>query len=120
MLPSVKTLESAFPGRGKDLRKILEMKRSELCRQDAGERRVAECYNPPTTADIRMHVLNSVGGFYGVEYVAHKDDTYTESMGFDYLNIGDSYVPTIVRSCQSGNYRVTTIADLVERNSKLI
>lgn len=114
-LPSVKTLENTFPGKGKVLREALLMSKAELSLHPAGENRIAECYHPPACSDIRMHVLNSIAECYGVEYVASNKDTFTTTSGFDYLNVGDSYVATIIRSCETGNYRVACVGDIVEK-----
>jgi len=114
-LPSVKTLNSAFPGMGKDLRRILELNRKELKQHPAGEKRARECYNPPKTYDIRLHVLDAVAETCGVEYMAHENDTFRSNYGFDYLNVGDLYIPTIIRFCQTGRYIVACCGDIVER-----
>jgi hypothetical protein len=119
MLPSVKTLEKAFPGCGKELRKVLEMKRSQLAQHPAGAARIAGCYYDVNTHDLRMYVLNSVAETCGVEYIAHKEDTYTEAYGFDYLNVGDPYTPTIIRF-SDGRYRVACYGDIVERDSAYV
>jgi hypothetical protein len=66
-----------------------------------------------------MHVLDSIAETHGVEYIAHKDDSLSQAMGIEYLNTGDSYALTIVRFCETGNYRVVSWGDIVERNSKL-
>jgi hypothetical protein len=115
MLPSIKTLESAFPGYGKQLRQALEMKRSQLAQHPAGAARIAECYHPPKTYDVRLHVLNAIAETCGVEYIGHRDDTFTESYGLEYLNVGDPYIPTIVRFAD-GRYRIACYGDIVERH----
>ena len=114
-LPSIKKLEQAFPGKGRELRKVLEMKKAELMQHPAGEARCRECYHLPACYDIRLHVLNAVAETCGVEYIASKRDSFIESYGLDYLNVGDPYIPTIVRSCETGNYRVCCYGDIVER-----
>jgi len=114
-LPSIKTLENAFPGKGKALREALLMSKAQLSEHPAGENRTAECYHPPACYDIRMHVLNSIAECHGVEYIASDKDTFTTASGFDYLNVGDSYAATIIRFCETGNYRVACIGDIVER-----
>ena len=119
MLPSIKTLDSAFPGKGKELRKYLEASRAELIKHPAGAARLAECYHPPKTYDIRLHVLDSVAETCGVEYISHCDDSFTEFLGIDYLNTGDTDILTIVRFCETGNYRVSSWGNIVERNPKL-
>jgi hypothetical protein len=64
-----------------------------------------------------MHVLDAIAETYGVEYIGHADDTYTEVAGFDYLNTGGTYTPTIVRFAD-GRYRVASWGDIVESNPK--
>lgn len=120
MLPSIQTLESAFPGKGRELRRYLEASREALAEHPAGAARIAECYHPPKTYDVRLHVLNAVAETYSVEYVTHKKDTCTESYGFDYLNVGDFYVLTIMRSAETGRYIVACCGDIVERNPNLV
>lgn len=114
-LPSVKTLEKAFPGKGKELRKVLEMTKAQLMEHPAGEARCKGCYHLPACYDIRLHVLNAAAETCGVEYIASQRDTFTESYGLDYLNTGDSYAPTIVRSHETGKYRVCDWGSIVER-----
>jgi hypothetical protein len=114
-LPSIKTLDAVFPGKGKGLRQVLEMTKAQLKDHPVGQKRWAECYNPPSCYDLRLHVLNAVAETYGVEYVASANDSFTQARGFDYLNTGDSYTPTIIRMAESGNYRVACPGDLIER-----
>lgn len=114
-LPSIRTLETAFPGKGRELRCALEMNKAQLKQHPAGEKRWQECYNPPSCSDLRMHVLDSIAETCGVEYIGSTKDTFTQSYGFDYLNVGDPYVPTIVRMCETGNYRVCCYGDIVEK-----
>lgn len=114
-LPSVKTLETAFPGKGKELRQALEMSKAQLLAHPAGAARQAECYNPPACYDLRLHVLDAIAETCGVEYAASAKDTFTSAKGFDYLNVGDSYVATIIRMCETGNYRVACVGDIVEK-----
>jgi hypothetical protein len=116
MFPSIKTLERAFPGKGRELRKALEAKRAELVLHPAGAARIEECHHPPKTYDVRMHVLNAIAETHGVEYINHKDDTFTQSSGLDYLNTGDTYALTIIRNCATGSYRVAAWGDIVERD----
>ena len=114
-LPSVKTLNAAFPGKGKELRAALEMTKADLMEHPAGAERCAECYHLPPCWDIRMHVLDAIAETCGVEYVASERDTFSDAKGFDYLNTGDSYSLTIIRMCETGNYRVASWGDIVEK-----
>jgi hypothetical protein len=117
MLPSVKTLDSAFPGHGKELRKVLEMNRSQLSEHPAGAARLSACHNPPKTYDLRLHVLDSIAETCGVEYIAHKDDTFHEVYGLEYLNTGDTYTRTIIYDHNKSRYLVSSWGGIVERNT---
>lgn len=119
MLPSIKRLNLAFPGKGKELRQALEADRKTLLQHPAGAARLAECYHPPKTYDIRLHVLDAIAETCGVEYISHDQDTVVESWGIDYLDVGDPYSLTVIRFCGSGLYRVACWGDIVERSPKL-
>ena len=109
MLPSVKTLREVFGDNASEARRVLEMTRAELvANYPAAQARVDECYHPPTTADVRLHILNEIAGTFGVEAFETRREGWC-----DYLNAGDSYAPTLVRF--RGRYRVTTCGDIAER-----
>ena len=109
MLPSVRTLSAVFGDNAKQARRILEMSRRELEALPAGAARVAECYHPPATSDLRLTCLNALAGTHGVESFQTKN-------GYcDYLNAGDAYAATLVRF--RGRYRVTTWGDIAERHT---
>lgn len=110
-LPSIKTLERAFPGKGKELRRLLENEAAVRAHPAAIEL-ARQCYNPPDLHYSRMHALNAVAETYGVEYIPAGHNA--KSPGFEYLNTGDTYCPTIVRF-DSGRYAVTSWGDIVER-----
>lgn len=106
-LPSVKTLSEVFND-AKQARKIMEMSRSELSATDAGAKRLHECFHPPKTYDLRLHVLNSIeSGLHGVESIESTSGEYA-----DYLNTVDIYAPTLIY--WRGNYRVQSLGDFIE------
>jgi hypothetical protein len=76
-------------------------------------------FHPAKTSQIRLTVLDAIAETCGVEYVAHKDDTIFENKGFDYLNVGDPYVPTIIRFCETGRYVVACYGDIVEKGNHI-
>lgn len=106
--PSVQALREIFQDKAAEAKRVLRMNRTELCQYPAGDARVRECYNPPELSDIRLHVLNSLGEFSGVE-------AFETSRGelVEYLNSGDTYSATLVRF--RGSYRVSTWGDIAER-----
>lgn len=105
--PSIKALKLIFGNKAGDAKALLLMTREQLIQTKEGAKRVAECYHPPSTQDIRMECLNALGGFCGVEAF---DTKAGECM---YLNSGDTYTPTLVRFRRS--YRVCCWGDIAER-----
>ena len=112
-LPSIKTLERAFPGKGKELRRLLESEAAVRAHAAAIEL-ARQCFSPPSLRYSRMHALNDVAECYGVEYVAPGNNA--RSPGFEYLNTGDTYCATIIR-LDSGRYIVSSWGDIVERGN---
>jgi hypothetical protein len=113
MLPSIKTLETLSPGNGKELRKCLED--YSYCRSHpAGAVRIAECFHPPRKYDVRLTVCDAILETCGVEYIAHKDDTFHETYGLSYCNTGDTCAPTLIFNHSTGTYRVAAWGDIVE------
>lgn len=107
-LPSIKTLSAVFND-PKQARAILEMTRAQLIETEAGAARVRDCLNPPSTPDIRMHVLNACdAGLHGVEAIRLRDGCDFA----EYLNTGETYAPTLIR--YNGRYRVQSVGDFVE------
>lgn len=115
MLPSIKRLESAFPGKGKILRNLLESARA-VNAHPVAIARAAECYHPPTLLDKRLHALNAECEGFGVEYIAHKDDgcRIGDQYGIEYINQGDTYVTTILYDHFKGSWRLIDWGSIVE------
>lgn len=107
--PSIKALREIFQDKAPEAKRVLRMNRAELEATDAGAERVRECFHPPEASDIRMHVLNALGEFSGVE-------AFETSRGelVEYLNAGDTYTATLVRF--RGSYLVSTWGDIAERH----
>jgi hypothetical protein len=112
-LPSIKRLESAFPGKGKIVRTLLESV-AAVNAHPAAIARVAECYNPPTLLDKRLHAINAETEGCGVEYIAHKDDTFRSTYGLEYVNHGDTYVTTIIFDHWKHTWNLCSWGDIVE------
>jgi len=110
--PSVASIESAFPGKGKLAKAIFRMRRSELESLPAGLARIRECYNPPTTSDVPLHFLDEFPGTFGIEAFQTRNGTWVE-----YLNTGDTYAPTIIR--MNGHYRIASWGDIAESQGSL-
>jgi len=81
---------------------------------EGGAARVAECYNRPAKYDIKLHAINKLIEGFGVEYVAHIDDTQHESQGLDYVNLGDSYTCTVIFDHLESKFVVADIGSIIE------
>ena len=109
--PSIKTLEAAFPGKGKTLRRLLTSNEA-VFKHEAAIRLYEQSHYPPKTKDMRMAALDAELEYFGVEYVPHGRNA--RSRGFLYSNSGDTYNVTIVRF-DDGVYAVTDIGAIIER-----
>ena len=106
--PTIKSLKTIFGENAPRAKSLLRMNRDQLLRTPIGAARAAECYNPPSTQDIRMECLNALGDFHGVEgFETHRGWCL-------YLNAGDTYTPTLVRFNLS--YRIACWGDIAERH----
>ena len=77
---------------------------------------VAQCYNTPSTCELIMCALNEVLGGFGVEAITDERfpfDSYWGNIGATYVNMGDSYIPTILRDRQD-NFIVCSWGDWYE------
>ena len=109
--PSIKTLAAVFEA-PKAAKRILQMSRAELALLPAGAARIAECYHPPMTGDLRLHCLNAIApGLYGIESCETADGEYA-----DYLNAGDTYTSTLIY--WRGRYRVQDLGSFVEAQER--
>lgn len=113
--PSIKTLSQCFDN-PREARRVFDMSRVELLALPVCAARERECYYPPKTWDLRMHALNECGRFHGIESLAseRQSNGYSADEYADYLNAGDSYLPTVIY--WRGRYRVQSIGDFIERS----
>lgn len=106
-LPSVKTLREVFGDKAPEARRILQMSRAQLAQLPAGAARIADCYNPPATYDVRMTCLNAIAETHGVEAAENRDGEWLE-----YLNTGETYAATLCH--WRGRYIVSSVGDIAE------
>jgi hypothetical protein len=116
--PSLKRLESAFPGKGAELRALLkgERKTRSYASVQALE---AACYNPPGYVYRLMTALNEVLDGYGIECLWRRGegpDSCHDLPFAEYINFGDAYDITIVRKVETGTIIITSWGDFAESN----
>lgn len=115
-IPSVKTLEAAFPTKGKALRHLLQSS-SAVREHPAAIALERQSFNPHTLSHLRMTALNAETECFGVEHCHHASaDAHCVGACFDYCNTGDTYVTTIIRF-EDGRYRVGDWGTVVERGN---
>lgn len=57
---------------------------------------VGQCCNAPSLHEVKMHILDEMLGSYGVEFINLEPDNYRWPKGIEYLNMGDTYTPTLI------------------------
>lgn len=62
-----------------------------------------------------MSIADDLLGGYGVEYIPSRQDTYREALGLEYVNMGDTYTPTVVYDHAFGLFRLCRWGDVVEK-----
>lgn len=104
--PSVKTIMQCGVDRGTAglIKSVFTMKRGALNEIfEVARARTNECYNAPGITDLRLTVIDSLLGTYGVD----GDDN------LEWCNAGDTYVTTICYF--RGRFIVSSWGDIVER-----
>lgn len=119
MKPSIKTLEAAFPGQGKQLRRILDADAATALTLTHVYPKVAEwyrmCYSKPKTLDLQFQLLDAELEGYGDEAIfkpgSHQPDA-------EYINLGDTYNTTLLYDHLAQRWMVTTYGDWIERQER--
>ena len=67
------------------------------------------CYITPRYSERVLHCLNEVLGMHGVKALTRDGEVVA-----DYLNSGDTYVPTLMYI--KGKFRISSVGDYAEHN----
>ena len=113
--PSIHTLSEVFGDRAQEARALLKGD-TDPHTYSSVSTWVSRCYNPPTHHECMMRALNEIADAYGVEAVFLEGRM---TPAFEYLNVGDSYTPTIIYNSKTRRFRVSCLADVIERNPAL-
>ena len=70
-------------------------------------------YNAPQKSETNMVAFNIILEGYGVEGMPDPDDF--RAIGLTYVNMGDTYIPTII---YDGAYRIMSWGDWIERHPR--
>ncbi len=114
-MPSYKSMESHFAGMGIDIQEVrntLEAGRKVLLQSEAVQKFEKGCYFPPSVYELRLVAMNIVLRGHGIVGIKSKRNQYA-----DYINMGDTYVPTII--WYNGMCHFTTVGDFMEKRREL-
>ena len=109
--PSRKTLEAAFPGKGKELRKLIEGDGVYPTDYDSVTSLEGHCFNSPSYSHGLLTAINEIIEGHGIEQIRPKDEDRHPS--YDYINMGDTYAVTILLR-SDGRLIVGCWGDIVE------
>jgi hypothetical protein len=62
--------------------------------------------------------VNEFMGAQGVEYIADRRDDQHDVYGIEYVNMGDSYIPTLCYDRDRDRIFISSWGDIVERNPR--
>jgi len=68
------------------------------------------CYHRPSRSNLVMHAINAVLDLHGVEVIERDDDIL-----LTYCNAGDPYIETVILDHRTGEYRLGSWGDVVEK-----
>jgi len=114
MLPSYKTLEREFPGKGKELRELLEGKRKTRSYKSV-QSLERQCYHPPRYQERMETALNEVLEGFGAEAIFGDSCTQPDAV---YINMGETYAATLLFDYARGRWLVTSWGDWVEAQER--
>lgn len=81
---------------------------------------VNQCYNMPSKTELKLEALNQILEGYGVEYIEHKEDSFPDVYGISYINLGDTYINTVLFDRASNKWRYCSWGDIVETSEDYI
>jgi hypothetical protein len=78
---------------------------------------IGACYNTPRRSEIKLSALDELLRTYGVEPINDENtfvDSYYGSIIASYLNVGETYMPTILLDHVHSRWRLTSWGDFYE------
>ena len=108
--PSRKTLEADFPGKGKELRNVIDATVNPA-EYDSVIKLCMTSYRCPDYSVLLMTAINEIIEGHGIEHIRPKDEDRHPS--YDYINMGDTYAVTILLR-SDGRLIVGCWGDIVE------
>ena len=88
-----------------------------LKRFESVEKWVNQCFNPPSDTELELYALNELLEGHGVEAIYMETvyvDSYWNNCIGEYINMGDTYLTTIVYDTINQSYHLTSWGDFYE------
>lgn len=101
--------------KGQIIADIIEGKRSP---EDFAsvQRWIAQCYHPPRKAELKLEAINEVLEGHGVEALRGRHvDNFHYDVQACYVNMGDTYAPTVLLDHEELRWHFTSWGDWIER-----
>ena len=111
MYPSVKSLEAAFPGHGKQLRKILTEEIDPTTYKHVAEL-LGNSSHRVSDLQMIMEACNEELDGHGVEAIFAQGDQWP---GMEYVNMGDAYNTTIIYDHRVSRFKVMCYGEWLEK-----
>lgn len=113
--PTQKRLEAAFPGKGRELRELLDGRRDPLEYTGTADW-VRQCYNRPSLIELKMHAANQILESHGTEAIFGENNIKWPSM--EYVNTGDAYATTLIYDYTRSRFLIMCWGEWVEREER--
>jgi hypothetical protein len=78
---------------------------------------VNQCYNTPSAKELQMCAINEILSGYGVESVTVENmwiNSYYQNICATYVNLGDTYMSTVLLDHITGKFVITSWGDFYE------
>lgn len=87
---------------------------------DSVKKWVDQCYNMPSKLELKLEAINEILEGYGVEYIESTSDNFDSPEGLSYINLGDTYTPTVIFDHGSNKFKYCSYGDIIESEANYI
>lgn len=108
--PTYERLEAAFPGKGRELKKVMTGDIDPKEYSDVLDW-LEQCHGLPKRVELVMCALNQIIEGHGVEAI-FGDRVHWPDL--EYVNMGDAYTTTLMYDHIDGNYLLTSYGNWIE------
>lgn len=81
---------------------------------------VNQCHNMPSKLELKLESINEILEGYGVEYIESIDDSFNNMQGLSYVNLGDTYINTVIFDHGNNVFKYCSYGDIIESEANCI